>query len=99
MLTTAKMTIIPVLISILSMVDIARNSFTAVHIAEYYNNSNKPIDSGKSEVITQKCPIAFYAKKKACKYQVIICRLERNRGANCLYEDWLMPMTLFTQGF
>jgi hypothetical protein len=33
-----------------------------------YNNSNKPIDRGKIGEIMQKCPIAFYAKKKSCKY-------------------------------
>ncbi len=25
----------------------------------------------------QKCPIAFYAKKKSCKYHREICRIER----------------------
>ena len=49
---------------ILSAVDITSNSFTAVHIAEYYNNSNKPIERGKTESGPHKYSIAFYAESE-----------------------------------
>ena len=63
MLTTAKMTIIPVLISILSAVDITSNSFTAEYIAKYYN-SNKPIDMRRIGEIMQIWPDSILCKKR-----------------------------------
>lgn len=42
--------------------------------------------------ITQKYPIAFYAKKKACKYQKGICRLERNRRSELLMKKRLIAV-------
>ena len=76
------------MILILSAVDITSNSFTAVHIAEYYNNSNKPIERGKTESGPHKYSIAFYAESEILhlSWRIGTGELSNARGARQKFD-------------